>query len=290
MQYEFTQPLNKPLILDGKACAQHIRAEIADGVRTLGFKPGLAVILLGNDAASRMYVKSKGEAARNAGFHSVVDIRPATTTQAELLKLIAQYNADPKIHGYIVQLPLPAHIDVEAVVAAIDPLKDVDGFHPENQGLLLRGTPRFVPATPRGIIELLRRNGITAKGKRVVIVGRSSIVGKPLAAAFLMKGEMGDATVTVAHSQTPDLATVCKEADILVTALGKSGFVKLGFVKPGAVVVDVGISRVDGVTSGDVDFGPVCLIASAITPVPGGVGPMTIAMLLQNTLDAAMAK
>lgn len=282
---------NKPLILDGKACAQTIRAEITEAVRVLGFKPGLAVVLVGNHSASQTYVAAKAKLATEAGFHSVVVTQPEDVTEAALLEVIRGFNTDPNIHGCFVQLPLPPHINLAAVFAAVDPRKDVDGFHPVNQGLLLLGSPKFVPATPRGIIELLHRSDITAKGKRVVIVGRSTIVGKPLAAAFLMKGDMGDATVTVAHSQTPDLRSVCREADILIAALGRPGFITAEYVKPGAVVVDVGINRDNrtGAIQGDVDFASVSTVASAITPVPGGVGPMTIAMLLQNTLEAAQA-
>ncbi len=282
---------NKPLILDGKACAQAIRAEITEAVRVLGFKPGLAVVLVGNHSASQTYVAAKAKLATEAGFHSVVVTQPEDVTEAALLEVIRGFNTDPNIHGCFVQLPLPPHINLAAVFAAVDPRKDVDGFHPVNQGLLLLGSPKFVPATPRGIIELLRRSDITAKGKRVVIVGRSTIVGKPLAAAFLMKGDMGDATVTVAHSQTPDLRSVCREADILIAALGRPGFITAEYVKPGAVVVDVGINRDNrtGAIQGDVDFASVSTVASAITPVPCGVGPMTIAMLLQNTLEAAQA-
>jgi methylenetetrahydrofolate dehydrogenase (NADP+)/methenyltetrahydrofolate cyclohydrolase len=276
-------------ILDGKASASAIRAEIAKAVAELGFKPGLVVILVGNHHASETYVASKARLAVEAGFHSIVSRQPETISQVALLDIIRGYNADPNIHGCFVQLPLPPHINLAEIFAAVDPRKDVDGFHPVNQGLLLLGTPRCIPATPRGIIELLRRNDITVRGKRVVIVGRSTIVGKPLAAAFLLKGEMGDATVTIAHSQTPDLKVVCREADILITALGQPCFITAEFVKPGAVVVDVGINRDDttGAILGDVDFASVQAAASAITPVPGGVGPMTIAMLLQNTLEAA---
>lgn len=282
---------NIPLMLDGKACAQTIRAEIAKQVLQLGFKPGLAVVLVGDHHASQTYVAAKARLATEAGFHSVVVTQPEDVTEAALLEIIRGLNADPNIHGCFVQLPLPQHINLAAVFAAVDPRKDVDGFHPVNQGLLLLGAPKFIPATPRGIIELLRRNGITAKGKRVVIVGRSTIVGKPLAAAFLMKGDMGDATVTVAHSQTSDLQSVCREADILIAALGQPSFITADFVKPGAVVVDVGITRDKDTVAiqGDVDFASVSSVASAITPVPGGVGPMTIAMLLQNTLEAAQA-
>lgn len=277
-------------ILDGAVCGKDIRAEIAAKVQLLGYKLGLAVLLVGDDPASHIYVKSKGRAAFEVGFESSVNIQPATTSEGALLGVIRDYNKNPAIHGYIVQLPLPTHVNLEAIVSAIDPKKDVDGFHPENQGLLLRGIPRFIPATPRGIIELLRRNGISSRGKHVVILGRSSIVGRPLAATFLMKGEMGDATVTVAHSQTKSLADVCREADIVVAALGQARFVTRDFIKPGAVVIDVGINRVGGKICGDVDFDSVKDVASAITPVPGGVGPMTIAMLLQNTLDVVSRK
>ena len=277
-------------LLDGKALAEAVRREVAAEAKALPQPPGLAVVLVGNDPASDVYVRGKEKAAAEAGFKSVLDRRPASTTQEDLLKIVRQHNADPTIHGYLVQLPLPAHIDPDAVTDAIDPRKDVDGFHPENQGLLLRGAPRFVPATPRAVVEILKRSGIETQGKRVVIVGRSSIVGKPLAAALLAKGKGADATVTVAHSRTRDLPAVCREADILVAAIGQPRFVTRDLVKPGAVVIDVGINRVEGKLVGDVDFDAVREVASAITPVPGGVGPMTIAMLLRNTLDAARAQ
>ncbi|HUQ41452.1 MAG TPA: bifunctional 5,10-methylenetetrahydrofolate dehydrogenase/5,10-methenyltetrahydrofolate cyclohydrolase [Candidatus Limnocylindrales bacterium] len=277
-------------ILDGKAIAATIRAEIAAAAKRERLVPGLAVILVGENAASQVYVNSKEKAAKECGFHSIVDRLPADITQAQLLARIEELNRDPKVHGFFVQLPLPKQIDPDAVVRAIDPRKDVDGFHPENQGLLLLGTPRFVPATPRGVVEMLSRAGISPAGKRVVIVGRSTIVGKPLAAALLAKGERGDATVTVAHSRTTDLAAVCREADILIAAIGAPKFITRDMVKPGAIVIDVGINRVDGKLVGDVDFDGVKDVASAITPVPGGVGPMTIACLLQNTLDACRAQ
>ena len=277
-------------VVDGKALAATIRAEVAEAAKREGLTPGLAVILVGDDPASQVYVNSKEKAARECGFHSIVDRLPADISEAALLARIDQLNRDPAVHGFFVQLPLPKHIDPEKVVRAIDPRKDVDGFHPDNQGLLLLGTPRFVPATPRGVVELLARSGIPPAGKRVVIVGRSTIVGKPLAAALLVKGERGDATVTVAHSRTKDLAAVCREADILVAAIGAPRFVARDMVKPGATVIDVGINRVDGKLCGDVDFDAVKDVAGAITPVPGGVGPMTIACLLQNTLDACRAQ
>lgn len=274
-------------ILDGKALAAKIRDEIASEARKLAVRPGLAVVLVGNDPASDVYVRGKEKAAHEAGFKSVLDRRDAGISQQELLKIVHAYNADPTIHGYLVQLPLPSHIDSDVIVRAIDPKKDVDGFHPENQGLLLRGTPRFVPATPKGVVEILMRSGLSPAGKRVVIVGRSTIVGRPLAAALLAKGAAGDATVTIAHSRTKDLAAVCREADILVAAIGQPRFITRDMVKPGAIVIDVGINRVDGKLVGDVDFENVKEVASWITPVPGGAGPMTIAMLLQNTLEAA---
>ncbi|HET6404509.1 MAG TPA: tetrahydrofolate dehydrogenase/cyclohydrolase catalytic domain-containing protein [Candidatus Thermoplasmatota archaeon] len=274
-------------ILDGKATAAALRAEVADAAKREGLVPGLAVILVGDDPASQVYVNSKEKAARECGFHSVVDRLPADITEAQLLARIEELNRDPSIHGFFVQLPLPRHIDPDKVTRAIDPRKDVDGFHPENQGLLLLGAPRFVPATPRGVLELLARSGISPAGRRVVIVGRSTIVGKPLAAAFLLKGERGDATVTVAHSRTKDLAATCREADILVAAIGQPRFITRDMVKPGATVIDVGINRVHEKLVGDVDFENVKEVAGAITPVPGGAGPMTIACLLQNTLDGA---
>ena len=274
-------------LIDGKAMAEAVRREVAEEAKRLPQRPGLAVVLVGDDPASQAYVRGKEKAAAEAGFKSVLDRRPADITQDELLDIVRGYNADPTIHGYLVQLPLPRHVDPDVVTDAIDPRKDVDGFHPVNQGLLLRGTPRFVPATPRGVVEMLMRSGHSPAGKRVVVVGRSTIVGKPLAAALLLKGKEGDATVTVAHSRTPNLPQVCREADVLVAAIGQPRFITREMVRPGAVVVDVGMNRVEGKLVGDVDFDAVREVAGAITPVPGGVGPMTIAMLLRNTLDAA---
>lgn len=274
-------------VIDGKAMAEAVRREVAEEARRLPQRPGLAVVLVGDDPASQVYVRGKEKAAAEAGFKSVLDKRPADLTQDELLDIVRGHNADPTIHGYLVQLPLPKGIDPDVVTDAIDPRKDVDGFHPVNQGLLLRGTPRVVPATPRGVVEMLTRSGHPPAGKRVVVVGRSNIVGKPLAAALLAKGKEGDATVTVAHSRTPDLPAVCREADILVAAIGQPRFITKDMVRPGAVVIDVGMNRVDGKLVGDVDYDAVKDVASAITPVPGGVGPMTIACLLRNTLDAA---
>lgn len=271
------------MILDGKACAAQIRQEIAHTTAELGIRPGLAVVLVGDNKASQLYVSSKEKAAAAVGFTSSVVRRHRSISQEALEAILEELNGDPCIQGYLVQLPLPKHIDADRIVALISPEKDVDGFTPMNQGLLLRGTPRIVPATPRGVVELLKRYGISLSGRRVVIVGRSTIVGRPLGALMLTE----DATVTIAHSQTRNLKAVCREADVLVTAMGKPRFITREYVSPATVVVDVGISTHDGKTCGDVDFESVREVASAITPVPGGIGPMTIAMLLQNTLEAA---
>ena len=277
-------------IIDGKAMAAQLRQEIRAQVDGMRQKPGIAVLLVGDDPASDVYVRNKEKAARDAGFHSIVERFPADLPEATLLARVEQLNRDPTIHGFFVQLPVPKHISDEKIVRAIDPAKDVDGFHPFNQGLLLQGTPRFVSATPRGVIELLVRSGHAPAGKRVVVLGRSITVGRPLAAALLAKGARGDATVTVAHSRSPNVAELCREADILVAAMGQPRFVKGDWIKPGACVIDVGTTRVDGKLVGDVDFDAAKEVAGAITPVPGGVGPMTIACLLLNTLDAARAQ
>ena len=285
-------------ILDGKALGLAIRQEVAADVATLaadGIKPGLAVVLVGEDPASQVYVRSKGRACEEAGMHSVTIRLPATTTQDELLATIDKLNADPAIHGMLVQLPLPKGMDSDKVLRRINPLKDVDGFHPENVGKLVTGDPTaFRPATPYGIQQMLIRSGIETKGAHAVIVGRSNIVGKPMANLLIQNGPGGDATVTVCHSRSRDLPSLTRQADILIVAIGKAEFLTADMVRPGAVVIDVGINRVDDATRekgyrlcGDVDYEPVAAIASAITPVPGGVGPMTIAMLLKNTLQAA---
>ncbi len=281
--------------LDGKALAATMRAEIAArvAVRTAAGKrpPGLAAVLVGDDPASQTYVRNKHKACADAGLASAVHTLPAATTQAQLLDLVAQLNADPAVHGILVQLPLPKQIEEGAVIRAVSPAKDVDCFHPENVGLLVAGFPRFYPCTPHGVIQLLIRNGIATAGKEVVIVGRSNIVGKPLAALLMQKPTAanpaaGDATVTVAHTRTADLAAVCRRADILVAAVGRAGVITADMVKPGAAVVDVGTNSVNGKLVGDVhpDAGAV---AGWLSPVPGGVGPMTITMLLYNTLSAA---
>lgn len=274
-------------IIDGKATALSVRAEVAARVAALkerGVQPGLAVVLVGEDPASQVYVRNKDRAASKAGIEARTIRLPAETQQAELLALVAELNADDTVHGVLVQMPLPEHLDAVEVVHAIDPKKDVDGLHPWSVGALWRGEEGLVPCTPAGCVELLDRYGVEIKGQRVVIVGRSHLVGKPLAALLLAR----HATVTICHSRTQDLPGVCRQADILVAAVGRPRLVERDWVKPGAVVLDVGINRgADGKLVGDVAFQEVSEVAAAITPVPGGVGPMTIAMLLQNTTRAA---
>ncbi len=284
-------------ILDGAPIADAIRAEVADAVqrhRAAGRQPGLAVVIVGENPASQVYVKAKGKACAEAGMHSETVRLPEQTTEAELLATVDRLNADPRIHGFLVQLPLPSHINSERVLNRIDPRKDVDGFHPVNVGKLVIGDPTALkPATPFGVQEMLLRSGIDPKGTNTVIVGRSNIVGKPMANLLIQHGRGGDATVTVCHSKSRDLPAVCRSADLLIVAMGKAEFVTADMVRPGAVVVDVGINRVEDTSQpkgyrivGDVAFEPVSQLASAITPVPGGVGRMTIAMLLRNTLQA----
>jgi methylenetetrahydrofolate dehydrogenase (NADP+) / methenyltetrahydrofolate cyclohydrolase len=277
-------------LLDGKALAQTMQAEtaaaVADFVRRTGVQPGLATVLVGDNAASQTYVRNKRRACEKAGMVSRVHDLPATTSQAQLLSLLGQLNADAAVHGILVQLPLPSHIDESVIVDAVAPLKDVDGFGPVSLGLLTAGRPRYLACTPHGIVQLLRRNDVAIAGRHVVVVGRSNIVGKPLALLLLHKGT--DATVTVCHSRTPDVGAIARSADVVVTAIGQAHFLRANMVRPGAVVVDVGTNRMpDGRLTGDVDFEAVKEVASAITPVPGGVGPMTITMLLHNTLEAA---
>ena len=275
-------------LIDGKALAQGIRERIGKDVAELyaqtGIRPGLAAILVGDDPASKLYVKNKEKACDAAGIYVDEHKLPASTTQAELLALIEKVNADPKVHGILVQLPLPKQIDSKVILDAVSPQKDADGFHPYNMGRLVEGVPMFTPCTPKGILKMIESTGVAIEGKRAVVVGRSNIVGKP-AALLLMHRH---ATVTVCHSKTRDLPAVCREADILVVAIGKPKFVTANMVRDGAVVVDVGVNRLEsGAFVGDVDFGPVSEKASWISPVPGGVGPMTIAMLLENTLESA---
>jgi methylenetetrahydrofolate dehydrogenase (NADP+)/methenyltetrahydrofolate cyclohydrolase len=277
-------------LLDGKALAQTMQAEIAAGVaefvKKTGIRPGLATVLVGDNPASQTYVRNKRRACEKADMTSAVHDLPASISQAELLAVVGKINADSSIHGILVQLPLPPHIDEAAIVDAVSPLKDVDGFGPENLGLLMAGRPRYLACTPHGVLQILQRNDISLRGKNVTIVGRSNIVGKPLALLLLQKGI--DATVTVCHSRTADVGSVTRQADIVVMAIGSAHYLKAEMVRPGAVVVDVGTNRLaDGKLVGDVDFERVKDVASAITPVPGGVGPMTITMLLFNTLEAA---
>ncbi|MCG2807688.1 MAG: bifunctional methylenetetrahydrofolate dehydrogenase/methenyltetrahydrofolate cyclohydrolase FolD [Coriobacteriia bacterium] len=272
--------------IDGTLVAAKIKSEVAEQVASLverGVRPGLAVVLVGDDPASHSYVRMKEKDCEEVGILSRDLRRPAQTTQAELYDLIDQCNSDPSIHGILVQLPLPAHLDEEAVLARISREKDVDGLHPTNLGRLVRGIQAPRACTPWGVMKMLEHYGIDPAGKRAVVVGRSSIVGKPMALMLLE----ANATVTVCHSKTQDLPVVCREADILIAAVGRPEMVTAEFVKPGAVVVDVGINRTDKGMVGDVDYASVEPIASAITPVPGGVGPMTRAMLLANTVAAA---
>jgi len=279
-------------LLDGKTLAQTMQQEIADGVAALvrerGVRPGLAAVLVGDNPASEIYVRNKRKACQQAGIESWLHQMYADTTQAELLDLVGHLNQDAKVHGILVQLPLPRQIDESAVIRAVSPLKDVDGFSPENLGLLAAGYPRFLPCTPAGVQQLLLRNNMAIEGRHVVIVGRSNIVGKPLALILMQKAPGANATVTVCHSRSHNLAELTRQGDIVVMAIGHARFLKADMVRAGAVVVDVGMNRLpDGKLAGDVDFEPVSAVASAITPVPGGVGPMTITMLLHNTLLAA---
>ena len=273
-------------LLDGKAMSEELRADIARKVAALkerGVTPGLAVILVGDDPASQIYVRNKGIGCEKTGMHSVTIRMPENTTQQALEGQIRALNDDPAIHGILVQLPLPPHLDEAAALAAIAPEKDVDGFHVQNAGRLLCGLPGVVACTPKGAMEMIRRTGVSLSGKEAVVVGRSNIVGKPMAMLLLQ----ANCTVTMCHSRTADLASHTRRADILVAAVGKPGFITADMVKPGAIVIDVGINRVDGRVVGDVDFEHVKDVAGWITPVPGGVGRMTITMLLQNTLEAA---
>ncbi len=289
----------KAKILSGTALSEVMRGEIA--ARAAAFKeqtgitPGLTVVLVGHDPASEVYVRMKGKAATKAGFDSQQITLPADTSEEHLLGIIAGLNADPRVHGILVQLPVPKHINKERVLSAIAVEKDVDGFHPINAGRLAIGDPNVLaPATPAGIIQLLLRNGYDPKGKHAVVVGRSTIVGKPVALLLLNDAPGGNATVTVAHSRTQDLPSITRQADILIAAVGRPEMIKRDMVKPGAVVIDVGTNRVDDPTSekgyklvGDVAFDEVAEVAGAISPSPGGVGPMTSTMLLANTLQAA---
>ena len=288
-------------ILDGKGLSEAIKGEIADEVRDWvaagNPAPHLAAVLVGEDGASRTYVDHKVRSCARVGFESTLIQRPADITQEELLDIVHGLNDDPAIDGFIVQLPLPDHLDAQAVIEAVNPAKDVDGFHPVNMGNLALGLPGFVPATPAGIMTMLERSGIDTQGKHAVVIGRSSIVGTPMSLLLSRSGQPGNCTVTLCHSRTVDLAGHCREADILVAAVGRPEMVKADMVKEGAVVIDVGITRVEDPSAkrgyrlkGDVDYADVAPQCSWITPVPGGVGPMTIVSLLRNTLTAARAK
>lgn len=277
-------------IIDGKQVAKDIREEIREEVEELkrnGVQPGLAVVLIGEDPASQSYVKAKAKACEEAGIYSRVIRKSEAISEQDLLKLILELNQDEQIHGILVQLPLPKHISEDAVIQAIHPEKDVDGFHPINVGNMVIGAPCYLPCTPHGIIELIKRTGTSISGKHAVVVGRSNIVGKPVSMLLLQE----NATVSICHSRTPDLGAITRQADILVVAVGKANMIGSEHVAPGAVVIDVGVNRVEGnKLVGDVQFEEVKEVASFITPVPGGVGPMTITMLLKNTVEAAKLK
>jgi methylenetetrahydrofolate dehydrogenase (NADP+)/methenyltetrahydrofolate cyclohydrolase len=270
-------------IIDGKAVAARVRAEVAEEVARLDVVPGLATVLVGDDPASHIYVGGKHRASAEVGITSIRHDLPADTSEAEVLDLVARLNADPAVSGIIVQLPVPDHIDAARVTSAVDPRKDVDGLTPTNAGLLVQGRDGLVPATPSGVMELLRAYDTPLEGAHAVVVGRSDLVGKPVSSLLLAQ----NATVTVCHSRTRDLGEVCRSADVLVAAVGVPRLITGDMVKEGATVIDVGMNRVDNALVGDVDFEAASARARAITPVPGGVGPMTIAMLLRNTLKAA---
>ena len=270
-------------VIDGKAVAAAVENEVREALASLSYRPGLVAVRVGNDPASEVYVRNKAKKARELGLRGDERIFPSTLSEADLLGELGRLNRDDEVDGILVQLPLPKQIDAQKIIEAVDPAKDVDGFHPINVGRLHLGRPLLVPCTPAGIMRLIDSTKQAIDGKRAVVVGRSDIVGKPVAALLLQR----NATVTVAHSRTADLAAVVREADVIVAAVGKPHFIRADMVKANAVVIDVGINRVDGKLTGDVDFDGVKDVAGWITPVPGGVGPMTIAMLMRNTLIAA---
>jgi methylenetetrahydrofolate dehydrogenase (NADP+)/methenyltetrahydrofolate cyclohydrolase len=274
------------VLIDGKKVAQQVETEVRETLAGLGYAPGLVVIRVGNDPASEVYVRNKAKKAKELGLRGTESVFDASMSEAQLLAEIDRLNRDDDVDGILVQLPLPKQIDSKKIIKAIDPRKDVDGFHPINVGLLHLGQPSLVPCTPAGVLRLIASTETKIEGARAVVIGRSDIVGKPVAALLLRE----NATVTICHSRTRDLPSVAREADILVAAIGKPRFVTADMVRRGAVVIDVGINRVDGKLTGDVDFEPVREIASWITPVPGGVGPMTIAMLMSNTVAAAKVR
>lgn len=283
-------------ILDGKAISKQIQAETKTKVQqfldTHSIQPKLAAVLVGEDPASQVYVRNKERACGRAGINSDLHRLPDSVSTADVLRLVAELNNDDSVHGILVQLPLPGQVDAREVLDAISPDKDVDAFHPHNVGLISQGRPRFLPCTPHGIVQLLKRYELPVAGKHVCVIGRSDIVGKPMAMMLAQRSsnlgpEMANGTVTLCHSRTPNLTDVCRQADILIAAIGQPNFVTAEMVKPGAVVVDVGINRTDSGLVGDVDFAAVMNVASYVTPVPGGVGPLTVTMLLENTLLAA---
>jgi methylenetetrahydrofolate dehydrogenase (NADP+)/methenyltetrahydrofolate cyclohydrolase len=285
---------NTEKIIDGKIISKQIIEEVKQNALNAVVKPGLALILVGNDPASEIYVRNKGKVCEEIGFYSVTEKLPDTTSETELLERVKAYNEDEKIHGLLVQLPLPKQINESKVIEAIDYKKDVDGFHPVNAGRLLIGQKSFVPCTPAGIIELIKRYNIETSGKNAVVIGRSNIVGKPIAALLMQKNRNANSTVTVCHSATKDIPEFTRRADIIIAAIGKAGFVRGDMVKDGCVIIDVGINRIEDKTkksgyriTGDVNFEECYPKAQKITPVPGGVGLMTIAMLMKNTLDSA---
>lgn len=278
-------------LIDGKQLAARLRDQlavsVAEFVNSGGAQPHLAAILVGDDPASAVYVRNKQRACEKSGIKSTLHRLGGETTQQELLDLISSLNTDPDVHGILVQLPLPEQIHETTVLDAVTPLKDVDCFHPENVGLMVQGRPRYLPCTPAGCQRLIEEAGIETSGAHAVVVGRSEIVGKPMAMMLVQKGKVANATVTITHSRTKDLAEITRQADILIAAIGRPEMITADMIKPGACVIDVGINRVGDRLVGDVDFEPALEVAGAITPVPGGVGPMTIAMLLENTLTAA---
>jgi methylenetetrahydrofolate dehydrogenase (NADP+)/methenyltetrahydrofolate cyclohydrolase len=287
-------------ILDGKAIAQDIRAELKTRVAELkkqGIVPGLGVLLVGDDPASRSYVTAKEKACEETGLYSREIKLPATASHKEILDVVNAFNADKQIDGILVQLPLPDSSMEQSVIEAIDPDKDVDGFHPVNVGRMMLGLPAFLPCTPHGVLQILKRSGIKTSGAHVVVIGRSNIVGRPLVNLLSQKSELGDATVTMCHTRTKNMAELTRQADIVVAAVGRPNTVTADMIKPGAVVIDVGVNRIEDATkkngfrlAGDVDYAAVAEKASAITPVPGGVGPMTITMLLANTVESAVRR
>ena len=291
--------MSKAEIWTGKELSQAIEQEVTEGVKAFDREspPRLVVLLVGDDPASAVYVGQKSKAAARVGINAETRTYPATLPDEALRREIRELNEDPTVDAILLQLPLPKHLDSDEILPLIDPAKDVDGFHPANLGQLVGGEPRVLPCTPYGIVELLRRKGAIKRGAEVVVVGRSRIVGLPVALLLARKGESGDCTVTICHSRTRDLAGACRRADILIAAVGSPALVKGDWIRPGAVVIDVGVNRVDDPTRekgyrlvGDVDFEAACEVASAITPVPGGVGPLTVAMLLKNTLELAVRR